>query len=68
MLVRIIAGHAVLLYPDGVTPTLYDDQVIYDVRPHVAESMIVRGWAEVVNPSSLAAEAPPRTKRRTADG
>lgn len=51
-IVQITAGHSVELFPDGVTRTVYDNGELYDVKPHIAESMILRGWAKVFVPSS----------------
>lgn len=62
MIVQIIAGHSIELFPDGVTRTAYDDGQLYDVRPHIADSMIVRGWAKLVTVDLASSqEAQPRT-------
>lgn len=68
MIVKIIAGRAVVLFPDGITPTSFDDGQLYDVRTHLADSMIVRGWAREANPSELESSQDhpeePKPKRR----
>lgn len=49
--VRIIAGFPVLYsYDNGHTMTEHDDGEYYDVPPHVADGMLARGWAQLVQP------------------
>jgi hypothetical protein len=58
--VQIIAGHSVLYSSNnGFTMTEYDDQEFYEVPPHVASGMMVRGWARVIVPPYAPAQSPP---------
>ena len=64
--VQIIAGHEVTYLPDGFTPTIYDDQELYEVTDLVARGMVERGWARLVDPAKLTEPEPEPTasKRR----